>query len=32
MSVIKLPLLVDLERKVGELVPSITYCISIIIL
>jgi hypothetical protein len=26
MSVLKLPLLVDLQQKVGELVLSITYC------
>jgi hypothetical protein len=32
MSVLKLPLLVDLQQKVGELVLSITSCLSIIIL
>jgi hypothetical protein len=32
MSVLKLPLLVDLQQKVGELVISITSCPSIIIL
>jgi hypothetical protein len=32
MSVLKLPLLVDLQQKVGELVLSITCCPSIIIL
>jgi hypothetical protein len=30
MSVLKLPLSVDLEQKVGELVPSITNCSSAI--
>jgi hypothetical protein len=30
MSVLKLPLLVDLQHKVGELVLSITSCPSII--
>jgi hypothetical protein len=32
MSVLKPPLLVDLQQKVGELVRSITFCSSIIIL
>jgi hypothetical protein len=32
LSVLKLPLLDDLQKKVGELVLSITYCSSIIIL
>jgi len=32
MSVLKLPLLVDLQQKVGELVLSITSCLSVIIL
>jgi hypothetical protein len=32
MSVLKLPLLVDLQQKIGELVISITSCSSIIIL
>jgi hypothetical protein len=32
MSVLKLPLLVDLQQKVGELVLSIIYCPSTIIL
>jgi len=32
MSVLKVPLLVDLQQKVGELVLSITSCPSIIIL
>jgi hypothetical protein len=31
-SVLKVPLLVDLQQKVGELVISITYCPSVIIL
>jgi hypothetical protein len=32
MSVLKLPLLVDLQQEVGELVISITFCLSVIIL
>jgi hypothetical protein len=32
VSVLKLPLLVDLQKKVGESVRSITSCSSIIIL
>jgi hypothetical protein len=32
MSVLKLPLLVDLQQKEGELVLSITSCPSVIIL
>jgi hypothetical protein len=32
MSVLKLPLLVDLQQKVGELVLSVTSCPTIIIL
>jgi hypothetical protein len=32
MSVLKLPLSVDLQQKVGEIVISITSCPSIIIL
>jgi hypothetical protein len=32
MSVLKLPLLVDLQQKAGELVISVTSCPSIIIL
>jgi hypothetical protein len=32
MSVIKLPLLVDLQEKLGELVISITSCHPIIII
>jgi hypothetical protein len=32
MSVLKLPLLFDLQHKVGELIISITVCPSIIIL
>jgi hypothetical protein len=32
MSVLKLPLLVELQQKLGELVLSITSCPSIIIL
>jgi hypothetical protein len=32
MAVLKVPLLVDLQRKEGELVLSITPCLSIIIL
>jgi hypothetical protein len=32
MSVIKLPLLLDLQQKVGKLVLPVTYCPSIIIL
>jgi hypothetical protein len=32
MAVLKLPLLVDVQHKVGELVLSITSCPSIIIL
>jgi hypothetical protein len=32
MSVLKLPLLVNIQQKVGELVPSITSCASVIIL
>jgi hypothetical protein len=32
MSVLKLPLLVDLQQKVGKLVLSITSCASVIIL
>jgi hypothetical protein len=31
MSVLKVPLLVDLQQKVGEIVISITSCPSIII-
>jgi hypothetical protein len=31
VSVLKLPLLVDLQQKVGELVPSIAYCLTIIL-
>jgi hypothetical protein len=30
MSVVKLPFLVDLKQNVGEIVPSITSCPSII--
>jgi hypothetical protein len=32
MSIIKLPLLVDLQEKAGKLVISITFCPSVIIL
>jgi hypothetical protein len=32
MSVLKLPLLVDLQQEVDELVISITFCLSVIIL
>jgi hypothetical protein len=32
MSVLKLPLLVDLQQEVGELVISMTSCPSVIIL
>jgi hypothetical protein len=32
MSMIKLPLFVDLQQEVGELVLSITTCLSVIIL
>jgi hypothetical protein len=32
MSLLKLPLLVDLQRKLGEIFLSITSCTSIIIL
>jgi hypothetical protein len=32
MSVLKLPLLVDLQQKVGKLVLSITFCPSVVIL
>jgi hypothetical protein len=32
MSVLKLPLLIDLQQKAGKLVVSITSCPSIIIL
>jgi hypothetical protein len=32
ISVLKLPLLVDLQQKVRELVPSTTSCLTIIIL
>jgi hypothetical protein len=32
MSVLKLPLLVDLQQKVGELVLSMTSCPTIIVL
>jgi hypothetical protein len=32
MSVLKLPLLVELQQEVSELVPSITFCPTNIIL